>query len=55
MKTWTNPSIEELEVKMTAALRLTEKDEIEINGKIELDRIPGGAEEETNEDAFGKS
>ena len=55
MKTWTNPSVEELEVKMTAAIRLTEKDEIEINGDIELDRVFGGADAETNEDGFGKS
>ena len=55
MKTWTNPSVEELEVKMTAWLERIEKDEIEINGKIEPDRIPGGADAETNEDGFGKS
>lgn len=55
MKTWTNPSVEELEVKMTAWLQLTEKDELEINGKVELDRIPGGADEETTDDGFGKS
>lgn len=55
MKTWTNPSVEELEVKMTAFLNYTSVDEIVINGKVELDRIPGGADEETNEDGFGKS
>lgn len=52
MKTWTNPTVEELEVKMTAFLQMEDIDEIEINGKIELDRIPGGAE---NEEGFGKS
>ena len=51
MKTWTNPTVEELDVKMTAWLEETDVDEIEINGKIEPDRIYGGADEE----GFGKS
>lgn len=52
MKTWTNPTVEELEVKMTALFRWTDIDELEINGKIEPERIPGGAE---SDEGFGKS
>ena len=41
MKTWTNPSIEELEVKMTAANIFADEPEIDYDGKVELENIWG--------------
>ena len=41
MKTWTNPTIEELEVKMTAALEFTYDSE-DPNGVFDGNMIVGG-------------
>ncbi len=43
MKTWTNPTVEELEVKMTAALKQAEMDEW-FNGELDGSLIIGGKE-----------
>ena len=43
MKTWTNPTVEELEVKMTALYEII--DEVEwFNGKLDGSLIIGGAQ-----------
>ena len=41
MKTWTNPSVEELEVKMTALLEWTDDSEYP-NGKLDGNIFVGG-------------
>ena len=41
MKTWTNPAVEELEVKLTAALGLANTPEYEENGVIQPELILG--------------
>ena len=41
MKTWTNPSIEELEVKMTAANIFADEPEIDWDGVFEPENIVG--------------
>ena len=42
MKTWTNPSVEELDVKMTALLHLTAESEWP-NGEVDGNIFIGGA------------
>ena len=47
MKTWTNPTVEELEVKMTALYEVI--DEVEwFNGKLDGSLFIGGAESGEN-------
>ena len=41
MKTWTNPSVEELEVKLTAANPFSDEPEIDWDGEFEWENIFG--------------
>lgn len=52
MKTWTNPTVEELEVKMTALLEWAEVSEYP-NGKFDGNIIIGGANGEGGEGGEG--
>lgn len=47
MKTWTNPTVEELEVKMTALYEIIEEVEW-FNGKLDGSLIIGGAQNGEN-------
>lgn len=53
MKTWTNPTVEELEVKMTALLEWAEVSEYP-NGKFDGNIIFGGANGEGGEGGTGE-